>query len=131
MNTRPLTARQQFVLNVIERAIEQNGYAPTYREIGDAVGIRSTNGVHDHLTALERKGYLALSSGTKARSLRVLKPQNKPVTDAGLVLLADIIRTARERGWNGGEIEDVLPWLRRELSELHSRRVAGARVGAA
>ncbi len=53
-----LTKRQQQVLSMIQRSIETNGYPPTLREIGDSLGIRSTNGVNDHLKALERKGYL-------------------------------------------------------------------------
>ena len=38
--------------------LEKQSYAPTLREIGAALGIRSTNGVHDHLRALEHKGFL-------------------------------------------------------------------------
>jgi repressor LexA len=57
MNT--LTDRQLEVLRFIARQIEDNGYPPTIREIGEALDIRSTNGVNDHLKALERKGYLS------------------------------------------------------------------------
>ncbi len=53
-----LTARQQQVLSFIQERIESVGYPPTIREIGAHLGIRSTNGVNDHLKALERKGYL-------------------------------------------------------------------------
>jgi len=53
-----LTERQQEVLDLIQAHIERDGYPPTIREIGDRLGIRSTNGVNDHLKALERKGYL-------------------------------------------------------------------------
>lgn len=55
---RGLSPRQRDVLDVIESTIAQRGMAPTVREIGEAVGIGSTNGVNDHLTALERKGYI-------------------------------------------------------------------------
>lgn len=51
-----LTRRQQECLSFVERQIQTQGYPPTQREIGDAMGIRSTNGVNDHLMALERKG---------------------------------------------------------------------------
>jgi repressor LexA len=40
------------------RTIEERGYPPTIREIGEEMDIRSTNGVNDHLKALERKGFL-------------------------------------------------------------------------
>lgn len=53
-----LTDRQRAVLSFIEGCIDEHGCPPTMREIGQALGIRSTNGVNDHLKALERKGYL-------------------------------------------------------------------------
>jgi repressor LexA len=64
-----LTKRQQMVLEYIKRSIEQRGYPPTLREIGAYMGIRSTNGVNDHLRALERKGYLTRED-MKSRALR-------------------------------------------------------------
>jgi repressor LexA len=57
------------VLQYIESSIAQRGYPPTLREIGNFMGIRSTNGVNDHLRALERKGYLARED-MKSRALR-------------------------------------------------------------
>ncbi|HTP25714.1 MAG TPA: transcriptional repressor LexA [Anaeromyxobacteraceae bacterium] len=53
-----LTERQLEVLRFIANEIEERGYPPTIREIGEALDIASTNGVNDHLKALERKGYL-------------------------------------------------------------------------
>jgi repressor LexA len=53
-----LTDRQLEVLRFIATEIEERGYPPTIREIGEALDIASTNGVNDHLKALERKGYL-------------------------------------------------------------------------
>src|SRR3954470_9936435 len=53
-----LTDRQKEVLEFIQQSIESRGYPPTLREIGEHMGIRSTNGVNDHLKALEKKGYL-------------------------------------------------------------------------
>ncbi len=54
-----LTDRQKEILGYIARATEERGFPPTIREIGEEFGIRSTNGVNDHLKALERKGYLS------------------------------------------------------------------------
>jgi repressor LexA len=65
----PLTDRQQAVLDFISRSIERRGYPPTLREIGEHMGIRSTNGVNDHLKALEKKGYLERED-LKSRALR-------------------------------------------------------------
>jgi DNA-binding MarR family transcriptional regulator len=63
-----LTPRQRDVLLFIATQIEA-GRSPTLRAIGAAFGIRSTNGVTDHLVALERWGYLE-ADGT-ARGLRL------------------------------------------------------------
>jgi repressor LexA len=53
-----LTDRQKEILSFILRESEERGFPPTIREIGEEMDIRSTNGVNDHLKALERKGYL-------------------------------------------------------------------------
>ena len=63
-----LTDRQLEVLRFIARQIEDQGYPPTIREIGEALDIRSTNGVNDHLKALERKGFLSRDPA-KSRAL--------------------------------------------------------------
>ncbi len=64
-----LTERQREVLGFIQDRIQSWGYPPTIREIGEHLGIRSTNGVADHLKALKRKGYLT-QEGMKSRTLK-------------------------------------------------------------
>ncbi|HET6280437.1 MAG TPA: transcriptional repressor LexA [Polyangia bacterium] len=64
-----LTDRQQEILNFITSSITERGYPPTLREIGLHFGIRSTNGVNDHLRALEKKGFLQRED-LKSRALR-------------------------------------------------------------
>jgi repressor LexA len=66
-----LTKRQEQTLEFIRSSIRERGYPPTLREIGEHMGIRSTNGVNDHLRALERKGYLRRED-MKSRALRVV-----------------------------------------------------------
>lgn len=66
-----LTKRQAQTLEFIRQSISERGYPPTLREIGEYMGIRSTNGVNDHLRALERKGYLRRED-MKSRALRVV-----------------------------------------------------------
>ena len=73
-----LTERQQMVLDFIRQSIVDRGYPPTLREIGARMGIRSTNGVNDHLRALERKGYLTRED-MKSRALR---PTSAPPSGA-------------------------------------------------
>jgi len=72
-----LTQRQQMVLDFIRQSIADRGYPPTLREIGARMGIRSTNGVNDHLRALERKGYLTRED-MKSRALRPTGMSNPP-----------------------------------------------------
>jgi repressor LexA len=64
-----LTERQKQVLDYIQLTIDSLGYPPTVREIGEHLGIRSTNGVADHLKALKRKGYLT-QQDMKSRTLK-------------------------------------------------------------
>ena len=73
----PLTDRQEKILSFIKRSIVEQGYPPTIREIGEHFGIRSTNGVNDHLKALERKGYL-MRGELKSRALSVVEGARMP-----------------------------------------------------
>lgn len=78
-----LSERQREILQFISRHIEQNGYPPTVREIGHEFGIRSTNGVAEHLKALERKGLL-VKGNLKSRALRpVVPPAARPAAATG------------------------------------------------
>ena len=83
-----LTKRQAQTLDYIRQSIEERGYPPTLREIGEFMGIRSTNGVNDHLRALERKGYLRRED-MKSRALRVVEQpsatQVRPSNDDNIV----------------------------------------------
>lgn len=54
-----LTCRQLEILRFIAKTSEERGFPPTIREIGSEFSIRSTNGVNDHLKAIERKGFLS------------------------------------------------------------------------
>jgi repressor LexA len=76
-----LTDRQLEVLRFIATQIEECGYPPTIREIGEALDIRSTNGVNDHLKALERKGCLTRDP-VKSRAL-IPTPRAREVLAAG------------------------------------------------
>ena len=49
---------QARILAYIEQEIRTRGYAPSVREIGEAVGLKSTSTVHGHLTRMEKKGLL-------------------------------------------------------------------------
>ncbi len=56
----PLSPRQRRCLEAVLAHRRRTGLPPTYRELGRALGIASTNGVRRHLEALERKGYIRM-----------------------------------------------------------------------
>jgi len=70
-----LTARQRLVLETIRSAVEQRGYPPSMREIGQAVGLTSPSSVKHQLTALERKGYLRRDPN-RPRAIEVMHPDD-------------------------------------------------------
>lgn len=69
---------QQRILEFIEQEIEKKGYPPSVREIGDAVGLKSTSTVHGHLCRLEARGLLRRDA-MKPRAMEV--KASKKATD--------------------------------------------------
>jgi repressor LexA len=67
-----LTDRQRQLLEFIEDHVRVEGFPPSIREMADHMGIRSTNGVNDHLKALLKKGYIAKGQGLKSRAISLL-----------------------------------------------------------
>ncbi|MDQ7858955.1 MAG: transcriptional repressor LexA [Armatimonadota bacterium] len=67
---RSLSPRQEAVLDYIAQSIRRTGIVPSVREIGGALGMRSPSTVHQHLTALIRKGYLR-RDGDRMRVLEI------------------------------------------------------------
>jgi repressor LexA len=72
-----LTERQQRVLDYIRDRIENRGYGPTVREIGDEFDIRSPNGVACHLKALEKKGLIAREAN-RSRAIQLTRLAKPP-----------------------------------------------------
>ena len=85
--------KAQLILNYVNEFIQENGYSPSVREIGAAVGLRSTASVSYHLQALQAKGLLQ-DPGTKGRKRAIVttqRPGQIPVVGvvtAGLPILA-------------------------------------------
>lgn len=88
-----LTKRQQEVLEVVEQYMEQHGYPPTVREIGEAIGLTSPSTVHAHLKALEQSGALrrdatkprAIDLGERRREREARRPE--PIELPGVRML--------------------------------------------
>jgi repressor LexA len=68
-----LTSRQRIILDVIRASIEDRGYPPSVREIGDRVGLTSSSSVAHQLKVLQEKGYLKRASKS-ARAMTVHQP---------------------------------------------------------
>ncbi len=68
----PLTKRQKEILDHIEDFIEDHGYAPSFEEIAEAFGYSSLATVHEHLSNLERKGYIR-KSYNESRSIELVR----------------------------------------------------------
>ena len=85
--------KAQQILDYVNQFVQQNGYAPSVREIGAAVGLRSTASVSYHLRQLQEKGMLQ-EPGAKGRKRAIVtsqRPGQIPVigvVTAGLPILA-------------------------------------------
>ena len=85
--------KAQLILEFVNDFVQENGFAPSVREIGEAVGLRSTASVSYHLQQLQEKGYLQ-SPGVKGRKRAIVttqRPGQIPVVGvvtAGIPILA-------------------------------------------
>lgn len=69
----PLQKRQAVIFDFLVSFIDTNGYPPSIREIGEAVGISSSSTVHSHLERLEKKGYIK-------RNIKCGRPRSLQIT---------------------------------------------------
>lgn len=70
----PLTRKQREILDFLTATIDRQGYAPSFEEIAEEYGYQSLATVHEHLSNLERKGYIRRSYN-ESRSIEVLPPR--------------------------------------------------------
>lgn len=71
MEERPISKKQEEILNYIKNEILERGFPPAVREICQAVGLKSTSSVHSHLESLEKNGYIRRDP-TKPRAIEIL-----------------------------------------------------------
>lgn len=86
-----LTARQQQVLDLIRRHIDDTGYPPTRADIARELGFRSANAAEEHLKALARKGAIEIIPGA-SRGIRLPEERGIPIVGrvaAGSPVLAE------------------------------------------
>ncbi len=72
----PLTKRQKEILDFIHGFIDEHGYAPSFEEIAHAFGYSSLATVHEHLSNLERKGYIR-KSYNESRSIEMVEEEGQ------------------------------------------------------
>ena len=94
-----LTRRQKEILDYLKSTIRKRGYPPSIREICEALNLRSSSTVHNHLCNLEEKGYIKREVA-KPRSIELLKPRKKPRQEA-CNSLKNVISTT------GGPLKEV------------------------
>ncbi|MBT8488273.1 MAG: transcriptional repressor LexA [Gemmatimonadetes bacterium] len=81
----PLTKRQKEILDYIESFIDDQGYAPSFEEIAEHFGYSSLATVHEHLSNLERKGYIR-KSYNESRSIELVSHEtDTPVLELPLL----------------------------------------------
>ena len=73
----PLTKRQREILNYLDAYAGQNGYAPSFEEIAEHFNYNSLATVHEHLSNLERKGYIKRSYN-ESRAIEILPSEATP-----------------------------------------------------
>lgn len=73
-----ISPRQKSILDFIQKRVQEKGYPPSVREIGEAVGLASSSTVHGHLSRLEQKGYIRRDP-TKPRAIEILSHEGNPI----------------------------------------------------
>ena len=73
----PLTKRQREILNYLTAYAEQNGFAPSFEEIAENFSYNSLATVHEHLTNLERKGYIKRNYN-ESRAIEIMPSEASP-----------------------------------------------------
>lgn len=86
---RPLTARQEEVLQLIKDKMLNTGMPPTRAEIARELGFKSANAAEEHLKALARKGVIEILPGT-SRGIKLNTPLEDQLEDLGLPLIGRV-----------------------------------------
>lgn len=83
---RDLTDKQRAILTSIASQIHNHGRPPTLRELCEEFNIRSTNGMNDHLKAIEKKGYIVRSELSRGIKLTPLGALDNPTEDDNIAM---------------------------------------------
>lgn len=122
--TKGLTARQTKILETIQRSVNDNGYPPSMREIGDTVGLASLSSVTHQLSQLEKLGYLRRDP-KRPRAMEVLMPLT---LDGGSAKAAGSAKPAALNGISSGSITELPSAMDTAMVPLVGRIAAGGPI---
>lgn len=113
----PISDKQAQILSYIAKFVSDHGFPPSVREIGSAVGLKSSSTVHYHLTALEEAGHILRDDG-KTRAICLVNNRERGVPILGTVSAGQPILA----------VEDALgylPYDAGDSSEFFALRIKG------
>ena len=93
MSQGPISKKQQMILDYMKEQIMERGFPPSVREIGEAVGLKSTSSVHAHLEALEKNGYIK-KDATKPRAIEIVDEEFRQKRQKGLQAAEDMMNSS-------------------------------------
>ena len=95
--------KAELIMDYVNQFIQENGYSPSVREIGAAVGLRSTASVSYHLQALQAKGLLQAPGGKGCKRALVTGARPGQIPVVGVVTAGDPILAVENQ-------EGTMPW---------------------
>ncbi len=84
-----LSKMQRRIYDYIAACIQEQGYAPSVREIGEAVGLKSPSTVHFHLKRLEEAGVIAKGAG-KGRAIALTEQAQRPQPEERIPIVGNV-----------------------------------------
>ncbi len=120
----PLTKRQREILSFLTSYTDENGYAPSFEEIAESFGFTSLATVHEHLSNLERKGYIRRGYN-ESRSIEIL-PSDVTPRAVELPLLGLVAAGLPIEAATSGETVTVPPELLRKSGNHYVLKVRGS-----
>ena len=123
-----MTKMQQKIYDYIARTLAEQGYPPSVREIGTAVGLKSPSTVHFHLKHMEELGVIK-KSGRKGRTITLTKPASPAPTAVAAAPSAEEIEPPAGRVPIVGTVAAGTPILAQECIEDYLTFDTGGREG--
>jgi repressor LexA len=127
----PLTKRQREILDFLTSYSEQNGYAPSFEEIARQFNYNSLATVHEHLTNLERKGYIRRTPN-ESRAIEIVPPRGQTgATELpllGLVAAGQPIETMSDANDTIAVPDTLLPRRRSYVLKVRGRSMIDEQI---